>query len=55
MCRHNNEDDYDCGKCCFEYGVDDAEEGLPYDPQYKNFEQINDYEAGYNSVKDKNV
>lgn len=46
MCCHN-EDDYDCAKCCYEYGVCDAIENLPYSPTYKNLEQIDEYKLGY--------
>jgi hypothetical protein len=50
MCKHNEEDGYDCPRCCLEYGMEDAKEGLPCRPPYKDFSQCDEYYAGYNEV-----
>jgi len=50
MCKHNEEDGYDCSKCCMESGMSDAEEGLPRKPEYKDFSQCYEYYAGYDEI-----
>ena len=47
MCIHNEEEDYDCGKCCYDYGYLDAIEGFPSNPEYKDFWQCDEYYDGY--------
>ena len=47
MCRHNGEDDFDCGNCAYDRGYYDALEGAPKDPPYKNSHQVNEYYDGY--------
>lgn len=47
MCRHNGEDDFDCGNCAYDRGYYDAIEGAPKDPPYKNSHQVNEYYDGY--------
>lgn len=55
MCKHNEEDDFDCLNCCYEVGSSDAEECLPRTPEYKNFDQCDAYYDGYDTVeKNKN-
>lgn len=49
MCIHN-EDDYDCSICCFRSGESDARDKSPRNPEYKNFDQCDDYHAGYDNV-----
>lgn len=47
MCIHNDEDDYDCLKCCYDQGVEDALDGFPYCPDYMDFDQCDAYQDGY--------
>ena len=48
MCYHNgDDDDYACSKCCYESGCSDGEDGLPYNPPYKNFDQCDWYKDGW--------
>ena len=47
MCSHNEEEDYDCLSCAFEFGREDAAEGLRYDPPYKDVAQCEAYRNGW--------
>lgn len=50
MCKHN-EEDVDCGDCCYTRGYEDATDGeVPNNP-YKNWDQSNAYSDGYNEAK----
>ena len=54
MCVHND-DDTDCLNCCFENGREDAEDGEPCRPWYKNIDQCNAYRDGYGSTDTNGV
>ena len=47
MCKHNDEEDFDCLMCAYLVGMDDALEREPYKPEYKNFDQCDAYKDGY--------
>jgi hypothetical protein len=49
MCKHNDED-YTCENCCYEQGYEDAMNDEPYEPEYKNFSQVDEYKLGYDTA-----
>lgn len=48
MCRHSDDDWYDCLECCYDSGYDDALDGF-YDNPYKNWDQVEEYNRGYDA------
>jgi hypothetical protein len=50
MCKHND-NDYDCCDCAYMMGKNDAESGEEYCNPYKNWDQCNSYNDGWESVK----
>ncbi len=47
MCRHNEQDDFDCCDCAYERGKEHAIDGEPKACEYKNFDQCESYHNGY--------
>jgi len=53
MCIHD--DITDCDDCCYEMGFEDGKHQNPYDPEYKNWSQVNNYRDGYRTGIPKTV
>ncbi len=51
MCRHNDEDDYNCEQCCVDHGESDFLDGEPYNNPYKNIIQSDAYTGGYRNME----
>lgn len=51
MCRHKDEDDYNCEQCCVDHGESDFLEGEPYNNPYKNIIQCDAYAGGYHNME----
>lgn len=52
MCIHN--DNIFCDDCCYQLGYDTATEEAPYDNDFKNWSQVNNYMDGYREGFSKN-